>query len=497
MLSLITPRRLGVWLFVVVGLMSVQAERPNLVLIIADDMNWEDNGAYGHPTIHTPNIDRLAAEGMRFDRAYLTINSCSPSRASIITSRYPHNTGAEQLHWALPPNTATWVEELKEAGYFTAAAGKWHMGDRIRDHFDVIKEADAAGFVLPTPGADGQPAKMVAQSPSGCEDWLPVLQERPRDQPFFLWLAALDPHRAYEEDAFEPAHANDDVIVPVHLPDTPEVRDDLRLYYDEIGRLDRYIGDVMAELEGQGVVDNTLVLFITDNGRPFPGYKTTTYDGGIKTPWIVRWPAKVEAGQTTDSLISAVDIGPSFLAAAGLTASDAMVGVSMLPVLEDPAAVVREYAFAEDNWHDYTDHGRAIMDGDWKLIRNDYDELPNTPSADAGRSPTWVTMTAMAKAGKLTAAQLRCFVAPRARWELYDLRNDPDELNNLAASAEHATTLHRLQRALADWAKDTTDYIPTVRTPDEFDRITGEPDHSVRRRPRPDKKDMFGTYGPY
>ena len=169
----------------------------------------------------------------------------------------------------------------------------------------------------------------------------------------------------------------------------------------------------------------------------------------------------------------------------------------MLPVLRDPAASVRDYAFAEDNWHDYTDHGRAIMDGDWKLIRNDYDELPNTPSADAGRSPTWVTMTALEKEGRLTAAQLRCFVAPRARWELYDLRNDPDELNNLAASAEHAATLHRLQRALADWAKATADYIPTVRTPDEFDRITGEPDHTVRRRPRPDKKDMFGTYGPY
>tara|TARA_B110000305_G_scaffold238226_1_gene303180 strand:- start:5430 stop:6887 length:1458 start_codon:yes stop_codon:yes gene_type:complete len=477
--------------------MQVVAEQPNLVLIIADDMNWEDNGAYGHPSIHTPNIDRLAEEGMRFDRAYLTINSCSPSRSSIITSRYPHNTGAEQLHWALPPDTKTWVERLQDAGYYTAAAGKWHMGDRIRDHFDTIKEADGAGFMLPTPGAGGEPAKMVASSPSGCEDWLPVLEGRPRDQPFFLWLAALDPHREYEEGSFEPAHTIDDVIVPVHLPDTPGVRNDLRLYYDEIGRLDRYVGKVMTELEAQGVADNTLVLFITDNGRPFPGYKTTTYEGGIKTPWIVRWPAKVKAGQTTPSLISSVDIGPSFLAAAGLHTPDQMVGVSMMPVLQDPSVVIRDYAFAEDDWHDYTDHGRAVMDGDWKLIRNDYDDLPNTPSADAGRSPSWVALTALNKQGKLTPAQLRCIVAPRSRWELYDLKNDPDEINNLASSAAHAKTLHRMQRALADWAKRTADYIPTVRTPDEFDRITGEPDHSVRRRPRPDKKDMFGTYGKY
>ena len=156
--------------------LAAESERPNLVLIIADDMNWEDNGAYGHPSIHTPNLDQLAQEGMRFDRAYLTINSCSPSRASIITSQYPHNTGAEQLHWAMPADSVTWVEQLKEAGYYTAAAGKWHMGDRVRDRFDTVKEASMAGFILPTPGADGKPAKMVATSPSGCEDWLPVLQ---------------------------------------------------------------------------------------------------------------------------------------------------------------------------------------------------------------------------------------------------------------------------------------------------------------------------------
>ncbi|MEM7560468.1 MAG: sulfatase-like hydrolase/transferase, partial [Planctomycetota bacterium] len=136
-------------------------ERPNLILIIADDMNWDDCGVYGHPSIRTPNIDRLAVEGMKFEHAYLTCSSCSPSRSSIITGKYPHNTGAEQLHWPLPDGTSTFVGKLHESGYYTAAAGKWHLGDAVRKDFDAIYEASTAGFVLPS-GKDGEPPKMIA-----------------------------------------------------------------------------------------------------------------------------------------------------------------------------------------------------------------------------------------------------------------------------------------------------------------------------------------------
>ena len=478
-------------------LMAAKDERPNIVLIIADDMNWNDCGAYGHPHIRTPNIDQLAKDGMRFDRAYLTASSCSPSRSSIITGRYPHNTGAEQLHWPLPGDSRTFVEQLKAQGYYTAAAGKWHLGDAVRNRFDEVFEASTAGFVLPSPGAAGEPAKMVASSPSGCEDWESTVQNRPKDKPFFLWLAALDPHREYEEGSLTPGHTVDDIIVPLHLPDTLEVRNDLRLYYDEIGRLDLYVGKVMALLEAQGVVDNTLVLFISDNGRPFPRDKTTTYEGGIRTPWIVRWPAKVKADQVSRSLVSSVDIAPSFLAAAGIKAGKSFEGKNFLPVLTDRSYQIREYAFAEDHWHDYTDHGRAVTDGRWKLIRNDYYDLAGTPSADAGRSPTWVEMTAQNMVGTLTVAQQACFMAPRPQWELYDVQTDPDELHNLADNPKFERQLARLRLALGVWTEVTNDFLPTKRTPDEFDRITGEPDHSVRKRPRPSKQDMFGTYGIY
>ena len=469
---------------------------PNIVLIIADDMNWDDCGAYGHPAIQTPNIDRLADAGMRFDRAYVTASSCSPSRASIIMGRYPHNTGAEQLHWNIPPDSPTFVEQLKAHGYYTAAAGKWHMGNHIRHHFDTIYEANKAGFQLPS-GAEEVPPRMVAAEPSGCEKWLTSLQSRPKDQPFFLWLAALDPHRAYVPGILETPHELSAVRVPPHLPDVAEVREDLRLYYDEIGRLDSYVGVVMAELERQEVADNTMIIFISDNGRPFPRDKTTLYEGGIKTPFIVKWPGKVEAGTRTSSLVSTVDLAPTITEAAGIEPMKVYEGTSLIRVLADPLAETRSHVFGEDHWHDYEDHARAVLNQKWKLIRNDYPDLAATPSADAGRSPTFRIMLDLREEGRLSAAQMACFRTPRPRYELYDLENDPAELQNLAGEEAYEDVKAELMQALQSWSTATGDFLPSRRTPDEFDRVTGEPDHSVRKRPRPDKKAMFGTYGKY
>tara|TARA_R110002049_G_scaffold27321_2_gene94214 strand:+ start:407324 stop:408805 length:1482 start_codon:yes stop_codon:yes gene_type:complete len=472
-------------------------EKPNLVLIIADDMNWDDCGVYGHPSIRTPNIDQLAKDGLLFRHAYLTTNSCSPSRSSILTGKYPHNTGAEQLHWPLPAESRTFAAELKRAGYYTASAGKWHLGDAVRDHFDKIYEASTAGFVLPS-GEDGVPPKMIAAQPSGCEDWEKAIEERPRDQPFFLWLAALDPHREYSEGALDPPHRAEDVIVPRHLPDTPEVREDLRLYYDEIGRLDQYVGKVTDKLKQQGVSDNTLVLFISDNGRPFPRDKTTLYDGGIRTPWIVRWPSHVNAGQTTNSLVSAVDIAPTFLELAGVdVAEQGWEGKSFRDVLSDPNVSTREFAFAEDHWHDYEDHARSVMNANVKLIRNDYVDLPSTPSADAGRGLSWQKMLELEKEGKLNFAQRMCFKSPRPKWQLFDLQRDPGEIRNVFSDPAYRPARDQLMAALRAWTKETSDYIPSKRTPDEFDRVTGDPDHRVRVRPRPSKLQMFGTNGKY
>ena len=330
------------------AVVAAAAERPNLVLIIADDLGAADSGPYGAKGVRTPHLDRLAREGMRFTRAFNTCSSCSPSRASIITGRYPHSTGAEMLHQPLPREQVTFVEKLKAAGYWTAAAGKWHLGPQVMDRFDVVRSAAGS---RPSDTDDG----------SGCTGWVPTLQERPRDRPFFLWLASVDPHRPYFEGTVAKPHRPEETEVSPYLPDALPTRQDFAMYYDEISRLDSYVGKVLAELEQQGVLHQTAIFFITDNGRPFPRCKGTVYDSGIQSPLLVRWPGRVKAGRTCGSLVSMVDLAPTLLELAGLPAPPTFQGRSFgRLLLEDPTVAFRDEIFAEHNWHDYAACERAV-----------------------------------------------------------------------------------------------------------------------------------------
>jgi N-sulfoglucosamine sulfohydrolase len=474
-------------------LASAQADegpkRPNVILIIADDMAWDDCGAFGNPRVKTPNIDKLARGGMRFDRAFVTASSCSPSRSSLITGRYPHSTDAEELHWPLPPEQITFVEKLKASGYWTAAAGKWHLGNAVKGRFDLVREANPAGFQLGT-GKDAR-SRMTAQgsgaAQSGCDQWVPVMRERPVEKPFFLWLAALDPHRDYEEGIIAQPHQPKDVVVPPYLPDVPQVRKDLALYYDEISRLDQHVGEVRAELDRQGVAENTLILFLSDNGRPFPRCKTTLYDSGIKTPLIASWPGHIRPETRCTSLVSTIDIAPTILKLAGIETGPSFQGKDISPLFNDPTAMVRQTIFAERNWHDYASHGRAARSERFKYIRNDDVGMPLTPPADAVRSPSFVAMRRLRDEEKLTTMQRSCFLRPRPVEELYDVDADPHELVNLVEDPRYAQVLIGLRRELLEWARETGDVLPDKLSPDEFDRETGDPLPN-RVRPKPLKQ---------
>lgn len=460
---------------------TLEGVRPNVVLIIADDLAWNDVGAFGNTAIRTPNIDRLARGGLRFDRAFVTASSCSPSRASLITGRYPHNTDAEQLHWPVPAAQVTFVEQLRSAGYWTGAAGKWHLGDALKSRFDVVDDVGEAGFQT-----DQATGKMLATDDSGAQGWVPLLQRRPKDAPFFVWLAALDPHRDYVEHAVPSPHDPAAVIVPPYLPDVAEVRRDLALYYDEIARLDDYVGKVVAELARQGVLERTVIIFMSDNGRPFPRDKTTLYDSGIRTPLIVSWPGAVAAGGSTMSLVSTVDVAPTVLELAGVQAPASIEGRSFAALLRDPGRSIREEIYAEKNWHDFEDRARAVRTARFKYIRNFYDDLPLTPPADAARSPSFEALKRLRDAGTITPDQRRVFEAPRPAEELYDTEADPHELRNLAGEAAHAAILRALREKLEAWQEATGDTAPSARTPDEFDRETGTA-LPTRKRPRPGK----------
>lgn len=470
-------------------------ERPNIILIIADDLAWDDSAPYGHPTIRTPNLTRMAATGMRFDKAFLTISSCSASRSSLITCKYPHRTDAEQLHWPLPKNQVTFVELLKDAGYWTAAAGKWHLGDQVKNRFDRVWEVDTSGFQLPS-GKAGESGEFketaIGDARSGCADWLTALNARPKDQPFFLWLAALDPHRPYDEGILEKPHGANDVRLPPYVPDTPEVRKDMALYYDEATRLDRFVGDVMEGVRDQGIAQNTLILFISDNGRPFPRDKTTLYDSGIRTPMFAVWKDTIAPKSVCKELVSSIDLGAGFLELAGVKQPSSMDGKSFAPLLENPGKSIRNYCFAEKHWHDYEDHSRAVRSHRYKYILNDYNDLPMTPPADAVRGPVFQAMLKLHQQGKLKAQQQQCLTAPRPAEELYDLVDDPHELKNLAHQDAYQAVLKKHRDILQSWRLATNDKIPAIRTPDEFDRQTGGVT-PARIRPRPSKAQMKKT----
>ncbi len=473
-------------ILVVISLCDAAARdpRPNIVLIIADDMAWDDCGAYGHPRIRTPNLDRLAADGMLFRNAFLTTSSCSPSRSSIITGLYPHQTDAQQLHWELPREKVTFVEKLKAAGYWTAQAGKWHLGNQVKDRFDFLAGES-------TDALQRSFGQLPPDDKSGAHLWVPLLEHRPKNQPFFLWLAADDPHRGYQEEIIAHPHTLDDVILPPYVPDAASVRKDFTMYYDEISRLDDYVGKVVETLDRQGVSDNTLILFITDNGRPFPRDKTTLYDSGIKTPWIVKWPSVVKAGTHCDALVSTVDIATTFL---GLADAEPLVqspGVDWRVLLTDPDAKIRDRVYGQAHWHDHENFVRAVRDERFKYIKTFFNDLPLTPPADALNGGAFGEIRRLRETGQLEKDLEALYFSARPMEALYDLENDPYELHNLAEDPDHQETLQRLRNDLGAFMARFDDRVPRLRTPDEFDRVTGArlPNN---RLPRASKKEIFG-----
>ena len=434
-----------------------QNKPPNIILFIADDVGWNDLGCYGNIAVATPNIDRMARQGIRFTNTYLTASSCSPSRTSIISGRYPHNTGSAELHTPLPAEVPIFPELLQEAGYYTAQAGKWHMGEDARRGFDVIHD-------------DGE-----ENGDGGEAMWLTTLRERPKDQPFFLWLAAIDAHRIWGPNDFSGKNDADEIDPPPFLADTDSTKEDLAHYYDEITRFDDYIGKVEEELEKQGVLDNTIIIIMSDNGRPFPRSKTRVYDSGMKTPFVVKWNSGLsQKGAVSGSLISVIDIAPTLLELAGAKVLPSFQGKSFTSVLKAPERDFRNYVFAEHNWHDHEALERMVRTKDFLYVLNLRPNLSNPGPADSNGSPSFQDLKDLREAGKLTAAQANVFVVPRPAEELFDCRKDPLQLVNIASLSDYQDTLKELRQVMQRWRKETHDTTPDKLTGDWYDRETGK-----------------------
>ena len=452
---------------------AIASAKPNVIFFIADDVSWNDYGCYGNKAARTPHIDALAANGIRFNQAYLTASSCSPSRSSIITGRYPHNNGkAAELHQPIAWNLPWFPTLLRQGGYFTALSGKHHMTFGPQPAGIKIKRA------IPFDHVDNGRTK---GNSGGHANWRKITKERPKDKPFFFWFASYDAHRGWDadrqwdKDRYGPMHKPKDVVVPPFLVDDQETRKDLASYYNEVTRFDHYIGEVVAELKEQGELDNTLIFVLADNGRPFPRAKTRIHDSGMKTALVAHWPKGIKSpGRASDSLVSVIDLAPTVLKVAGLGPTETMQGVSLQPLLNRTASQVRRYAFSEHNWHDYEAHGRGVRGNGFLLIKNFRPYNAWQGPADSVRSPSHVSLKAKRDAKKLSPAQADVFLAPRPAVELYDLRNDPHQLTNLAGRPDFNIQRELLSQKLDQWMKETHDSVPEEISRDSFDRETGK-----------------------
>ncbi|MDF1825623.1 MAG: sulfatase [Verrucomicrobiales bacterium] len=414
------------------------------MFFITDDISQGDTATYGGP-VPTPNMDRLASMGMTFENAYVTASSCSPSRNSIITSRYPHNTGASELHTPLPRNQWKFPGRLRRSGYYSVLSGKNHMSyDGVKD--DPSRLAEAFDYI----DEGGRP--------SGSENWIKLLQNRPENTPFFFWFGSHDAHRDWQFTKEAPEFSSHEVVVPPYLFDGKKTRRDLAGYYHEVARTDFYLGKLLDELEAQGITESTYVIFTSDNGRPFPRSKTRLYDSGAKVPLLIAGPG-IRPGEASDSLVSLIDIGPTVLELAGIEIPERFQGVSLVPLFEDPAARVRDYLFAEHNWHTYPANERMVRFENWVYIRNYNHEDQNLCAESSDRFPAGKELWNAEADGMLKNEQRDVFLQPRPFEELYDVMSDPDQFSNLVKVSEHREVLHHLRGILDQWREETGDTI--------------------------------------
>ena len=458
-------------LFAVLSFLSISnaQEKPNIIVFIADDVGME-LGCYGYEAAETPNLDKLAADGLKFNNAFLTTSSCSPSRTSLLSGHFAHTIGTEDLHTGINDTTKLLPFYLRKEGYHTGFMLKGHFGDKGSGQFNWSDN----GF-WPDWARDG------TWNDKAVGNFESFVKEAGK-KPFFMWIGFVDAHRPFYED--EKIEGNKaprvidpkDVDVPPYLVDDAATRQDLAYYYDEVTRMDDQIGKMIGVLRVRKKLNNTLVIFIADNGKPFPRAKGTVYDSGIKTPLLMYWKGRIMPGTVYDSLISAINLAPTLLDVAGHKGKTNMYGKSMRSIFEDQYTPGDQYIFAERNWHGTDEHIRAIRSVDYLLIMNSYIHLPHGTPSDLSTSPSWYSLLEGKKEGTLTEAQEWLFKVPRVKIELYNVKNDPYQLNNLSGNANYLEISNQMTKALVDWMIKTGDHPSDKRQKvDIVDRVSGFP----------------------
>lgn len=453
------------WILLLFTLAATAAmAAPRSVLLIISDDQGLDLGAYGNTVLRTPVLDGLAARGTLFTNAFATVSSCSPSRSVIYSGLYSHSNGMYGLaHDVHNQHYLPWVRTLpqlvKTAGYATALVGKKHILPEEALLFDAELAPEKPGIRDVAFMAD-EARKFIAAT-SG--------------KPFLMIVGFSDPHRAaenfgntqdwpsIEKVTYDPKQ----IPLPAHLPDVPEVREDLADYYESISRLDSGIGLLLDGLRQTGRAADTLVIFLSDNGRPFPGAKTTLYDEGIHLPLIIASPTQKRAVKN-EAMVSWVDIAPTILEWAGVSAPKEykLQGRSLLPILEQKQPKGWDRVFASHGFHEIQQYYpmRALRTRQYKYIANLASPLPFPIAGDIASSATWHAIEAKPSLG-LGARSVDTFLHRPAE-ELYDLSKDPHEVRNVANDPAYKEVMQRMRADMTKFQTETHDpWLPGTSSP--------------------------------
>lgn len=444
------------------------AGRLNVLLIVSEDTGTH-LGCYGDTTVPTPNLDRLATQGIRFYRAYVTTPSCSESRSSVLTGLYPHQNGQIGLATHRFSMYRPWPNIpglLKRAGYRTGVLGKIHVNPESAFPFDLIWR---------DPKYCGYNHRDVRKMADVAGEFMRAARE-----PFFLMVNYPDTHLPFlaQQNGIpaQPLTAEKVTIPPWVGVDAPRLREDLANYYNCLQRLDAGVGMLLEELRRSGCAENTLIIYLGDHGPQFPRGKLTCYEGGVRVPMLICWPGKPR-GLVREDLVSTVDLLPTILEATGAQGPGELSGRSLAPLFRSGPAEWRGYLCTEYHAHVASVYypQRTVRDGRYKLIVSLLPDRTN-PTQRAYLSPdTWwasLTFVDVAEAPEPIRRAFDVWAHPGAE-QLYDLQVDPYELNNLAGRSEHAQLQQRLREQLRQWQRETRD---PLLDPARLARLTAEMD---------------------
>ena len=437
--------------------------RPNVLLIVSDDHGREALGCYGNPVVGTPHLDTLAADGVRYLNSFCTTASCAASRSVILTGLYNHTNGTYghthgRHHFACFDDIASLPALLKQGGYRTGRVGKKHFAPESVYPFDWNED-------------QGEFGRNDVRMAEACRAFIRG------SGPFFLYWCSFNPHRAgtVEDHPLRPNsfgnpsesfpgdqeryYDEDEVIVPPFLSDTAEVRAEIAQYYQSISRLDRGVGRLIQILKEEGRYEDTLIIYISDNGAAFPEAKTTLYEPGMCLPCIVRSPLHENRGTVCDGLVTWADITPTILDFAGLYPEpERFAGRSFRAIIDQESPTEwRDEIYAAHTFHEITNYYpmRVLRTKRWKFIWNIAWKLDYSFAADLWASASWqgVLRDGLEQFG---ARSVEAYVH-RPRFELYDLESDPDEIVNLAGEPEHQAVIDSFCAKIRQFQRETED----------------------------------------